>query len=121
MQKGLAGMGVDTGTFERLPGWLASEPNGEAGFGNFQNHTKMFPLFPHQSPICGHNVDIRIAPYLEHLVTMSFRDFTSILCDTKMEDYEANALIEEAIEEIRRPDNCCLMKLVCMYAVKKVS
>ncbi|KAG9125714.1 hypothetical protein FRC07_006481 [Ceratobasidium sp. 392] len=121
MQEGLAGMGVDPRTFERLPGWLASEPNGEPGFENVQSVAKMFPVYPHESAICSHKVDPRIAPYLEHFTVMSFRDFTSILCDATMEDHEAETLIEGAIEEVRRPGNCGLMKLICMYAVKKVS
>ncbi|KAG8718088.1 hypothetical protein FRC08_005975 [Ceratobasidium sp. 394] len=115
----LTRMGVDTQTFKRLPQWLASEPNGEAGFENIQVRTKVFPAYPHQNPVCGHKVDLRIAPYLEHLVVMSFRDFTSILCDAGMQVDEANALIEEAIGEFRRPGNCVLIKLPCMYAVKK--
>ncbi|KAG9093496.1 hypothetical protein FRC06_011500 [Ceratobasidium sp. 370] len=115
----LAQMGADTQTFKRLPQWLSSEPNGEAGFENVRLMTKVFPAYPHQSAICGHKVDSRIAPYLEHLVVMSFRDFTSILCDAGMEVEETNALIEETIGEFRRPGNCALMKLPCMYAVKK--
>ncbi|KAG8742999.1 hypothetical protein FRC12_015188 [Ceratobasidium sp. 428] len=119
MREKLAEMGADPQTFERLPSWLASEPNGEAGFENIKTMTKMFPAYPHHSTICGHKVDTRIAPYLEHLVVMSFRDFTSILCDAGMKTDEANALIEDAVREFRRPDNCAMMKLICMYAVKR--
>jgi hypothetical protein len=50
---------------------------------------------------------------------MSLRDLPSILCDVGMEAQEANRLVEEAVVEMRRPDNCAVMKLYCMYAVKK--
>ncbi|KAG8730356.1 hypothetical protein FRC12_020313, partial [Ceratobasidium sp. 428] len=119
MREKLAEMGADPQTFEHLPSWLASEPNGEAGFEHIKIMTKMFPAYPHHSAICGHKVDTRIAPYMEHLVAMTFRDFTSILCDAGMKTDEANALIEAAIREFRHPDNCALMKLICMYAVKR--
>ncbi|KAG8736782.1 hypothetical protein FRC10_008944 [Ceratobasidium sp. 414] len=115
----LAQMGLDPQTFEHLSHWLASEPNGTAGFENIQDMTKMFPLYPHESAICGHKVDPRIAPYLEHFALMSFRDTTSILLDAGMEASEANSLIEETIMELRSPGNCVLMKLPCVYAVKR--
>ncbi|KAG8679869.1 hypothetical protein FRC08_016685, partial [Ceratobasidium sp. 394] len=116
LRDALARMGLDPQTFDQLGHWLAIEPNGTAGFENIRDVTKMFPLYPYESAICGHKVDSHIAPYLEHFVLMSFRDTASILLDTGMEINEANSLIEEAIRELRSPGNCVLMKLPCIYA-----
>ncbi|KAG9093497.1 hypothetical protein FRC06_011501, partial [Ceratobasidium sp. 370] len=101
----LAQMGLDPQTFEHLGDWLASEPNGMAGFENIQDMSKMFPLYPPESAKCGYKVDPRIAPYLQHFSLTSLRDNTSVLVDAGMEVDEANSVIEEAIAELRSPGN----------------
>ncbi|QRV82181.1 methyltransferase domain protein [Ceratobasidium sp. AG-Ba] len=115
LKKGLAQMGVDVQTFEKLPSWLASEEM----FENIQDRTRMFPLYPHESDICGHKVDPRIAPYMDHFAVSSFREVTHILGEIGMSKEEARSLVEGAIDEFRAPGNCILFKLPCIYAFKK--
>jgi hypothetical protein len=112
-------MGMDTELFDKIPRWLASEEDDKHRFEQIRVVKKAFPAYPHDSSTCGHRVDPRIAPYLGHLGVMSMRDFTSILSDAGMTTDEANTLIEEAVEELRRPGSCSVMKIHCVYAVKK--
>jgi hypothetical protein len=68
-----------------------------------------------------HKINARIAPFLAHLSVMSTRDMFSILRDGGLENYEADGLVEAAVEELRRPECCALLKMYGVYAVKQIA
>ncbi|KAG9098054.1 hypothetical protein FS749_004824 [Ceratobasidium sp. UAMH 11750] len=121
----IAKFGIDPDTCDKLPRWLAPESDlwgtraGGGGFENIRTIIKAYPAYPHDGMPCALKPDPRLAPYIAHLSVLGTRDMYSILRDGGMEEEQAERLVEEMIEEMRRPECCALLKPYCVYAFKR--
>ncbi|KAG9078673.1 hypothetical protein FRC06_008247, partial [Ceratobasidium sp. 370] len=101
--------GIDPDTCDKLPQWLASDSDlwgtrAQGGFENIRSIIKTYPAYPHDGFPCSLKPDPRLAPYVAQLSVMATRDMFSILRDGGMEEEQAERLVEEMIEEMRRPE-----------------
>lgn len=124
LRSAISKLGVDPDICEKLPLWLAPESSlwkdarQPRGFEEIYVIVKMCPVYPHDNHTCSAELDPRLKLLLEHHDVMCTRDSFGVLRDAGLTVEEANSLIEAAIEELKDPEKCSLLKLYSIYATK---
>ncbi|QRV73725.1 methyltransferase domain protein [Ceratobasidium sp. AG-Ba] len=121
LRQWISSIGIDPDTCEKLPQWLASGSDawdqGQHGFRDIRSDVRVFPCYPHDEYPCINMIDPRTAPLMRNLMVTTTRegfDFLKGFVGGK----EAERLIENSLEELERPENCCMFKVYCIYATK---
>ncbi|QRV97630.1 methyltransferase domain protein [Ceratobasidium sp. AG-Ba] len=118
----ISSFGVDPDTCDKLPEWLAQGSDvwteGQGGFKEIESIIPSFPAYPHDGFSCMDSVEPKMVPYFRHIALMSGRDFIGLLKDLGMKSEEAEKLIEDTIEELKRHEGCAMFKGYCIHAIK---
>lgn len=88
------------------------------GFERIFPTVKMIPLRPHPGHPCAARIDPQMIWLIAHFHGVCARDSVSLLCDAGLGDEEANALVEEMLEESKDPEKCSFIRWNAVHATK---
>lgn len=125
LRNAISKLGVDPDLGETIPKWLSpdsdlwKDSNQPKGFERITTVLKTCPAYPHDGYSCSFKIDPRIGALYACQYVMSLRDSVGLLLDEGFSAEDGKELIEAAIDELKNPEKCTMLKVYTVYAAKR--